>query len=60
MTFPHFYNADPSLAMAIDGIGGIESEHDWYFDIDPNSGIRFGFQGSGQVSTYDVLSDAFP
>ena len=56
MTFPHFYNADPSLAKAIDGVVSLKSEHDWYFDIEPHVGSSVGVQGSGQVSMISDVS----
>ena len=50
MTFPHFYNADPSLTKAIDGVVSLKSKHDWYFDVEPDVGVTLGFQSTGQVS----------
>ena len=46
---PHFYNADPSLEKAIDGIKGDIEKHDTYLDIEPLTGITLSAHKRGQV-----------
>ena len=36
---PHFYNSNPSIELAIDGLKSDIDKHDTYLDIEPLSGI---------------------
>ena len=46
---PHFYNADPSLEQAIDGLKSDIEKHDTYLDIEPLTGITLSAHKRGQV-----------
>ena len=46
---PHFYNSDPRLEQAIDGLKSDIDKHDTYLDIEPLSGITLSAHKRGQV-----------
>lgn len=39
LSYPHFYQADPSLQEAIDGLNPNSEEHESFFHIQPKSGL---------------------
>lgn len=48
LSYPHFYQSDPSLLAAVEGLNPRQEEHESYFYIQPRSGlpvdIAFRFQ----------------
>ena len=38
---PHFYNADPKLSQAIDGLNPNHDDHGTFLNIEPYSGVSF-------------------
>ncbi len=48
-TAPHFFQADPSLAEAIDGLTPDQEKHDTFLDVDPITGVAMTAYKKGQV-----------
>ena len=49
LSAPHFYNADPRLEAAVDGLKSDIEKHDTYLDIEPITGITLAAHKRGQV-----------
>ena len=47
---PHFFNADPSLALAVDGLNPSHENHSTFLNIEPYSGVSFLVHKRIQVS----------
>ncbi|XP_036278870.1 scavenger receptor class B member 1 isoform X1 [Pipistrellus kuhlii] len=52
ISHPHFYNADPSLAEAVQGLHPSEKEHSLFLDVHPVTGIPMNCSVKLQVSLY--------
>ena len=51
MSAPHFYNGDPYLANAVDGLKPIKELHDTVLDIEPTLGIALNAHKKIQART---------
>lgn len=50
MSFPHFYNADPKLLEKVIGLSPNQEKHEFYIDIEPNTGIALQVRGRFQLN----------
>ncbi|KAG9487610.1 scavenger receptor class B member 1 isoform X2 [Eleutherodactylus coqui] len=52
LSFPHFYNADPLFAEAVDGLHPSEKLHSLFLDLHPLTGIPMNCSIKMQLSLY--------
>ena len=52
MSFPHFLNADPIYVESIDGLSPNASKHQFYLDVEPNTGSSMGSAGRVQINVF--------
>lgn len=50
MSLPHFYLGDPSYLEAVEGLSPNKSQHDFFLDVEPTSGITIGLTARLQVN----------
>lgn len=60
MSYPHFYQADPSYLEAIDGLKPEREKHEFFMTLEPNAGVVMdvggGFQANYLMEPVDNIS----
>ena len=56
---PHFYNADPKLSQAIDGLNPNHDDHGTFLNIEPYSGVAFQAHKRIQVTVVHYFTPLF-
>ena len=59
LSLPHFYNADPSFAEAVEGLDPNKERHEFFLDVVPRLGLPFAAQPRYQLNVV-VGSSADP
>lgn len=50
MSYPHFYNSDPYYLSAVDGLKPNKEKHEFFFIIEPVSGLILEVGGGFQTN----------
>ena len=50
ISFPHFYQADPKLLERVEGLNPEKSKHEFYMDVEPQSGRPLAMQNRYQLN----------
>lgn len=50
ISYPHFYLADPSYALAVDGLNASQEKHEFSISLEPNTGIPVEVNAKMQVN----------
>ena len=50
ISFPHFYQADPSFLSAVSGLSPDKEKHQFYVDVAPDSGLPLAFRKRFQLN----------
>lgn len=59
LSTPHFYNGDPSLRQAVDGLQPSAANHDTFIDIEPMTGSVLAVRRRLQVNVEMTPSEGF-
>ena len=60
LSTPHFYNGDPLLRQAVDGLNPSAANHDTFIDIEPMTGAVLRVRRRLQVNVEMVKHEGFP
>ena len=52
MSYPHFLGADPIYAESLEGVEADPSKHEFYLDIEPNTGTSMGSAARLQINVF--------
>ncbi|BFF95494.1 protein peste [Drosophila madeirensis] len=52
MSFPHFYNGDPSYLEAVEGLKPEREKHEFFMTLEPNAGVPMDVGGGFQANYY--------
>ena len=50
MSWPHFFQADPKLLEAVDGLKPEQAKHQFFMDIQPKLGVALKAQARSQIN----------
>ena len=51
LSWPHFYQADPSYLAAVSGLNPTKDKHQFYLDVSPEFGIPLAIRPRLQLNT---------